>query len=51
MILGLELTVIAEGVGNDSQLSELTQPGCLNAQDYLFAPAMNLAEITQLKGQ
>lgn len=46
----LDLAVIAEGVETGNQLSELTLLGCLKGQGYLFAPAMELAQIAQLEG-
>ncbi len=48
MARALSLDVIAEGVENESQLSELRRLGCDYAQGYLFSRALSPEKITEL---
>jgi len=48
MARALSLDVIAEGVENDAQLSELTRLGCDYAQGHLFAKALPAERIAAL---
>jgi EAL domain-containing protein (putative c-di-GMP-specific phosphodiesterase class I) len=41
----LGLTVVAEGVENESQLAALRAVGCDRVQGYLFGPALPAAEV------
>jgi len=51
MARALSLDVIAEGVENDAQLSELTRLGCDYAQGHLFAKALPAERIAALLGE
>jgi diguanylate cyclase (GGDEF)-like protein/PAS domain S-box-containing protein len=51
MARALSLEVIAEGVENEVQLSELRRLGCDYAQGHLFHAAMPAGEITRLLGE
>jgi EAL domain-containing protein (putative c-di-GMP-specific phosphodiesterase class I) len=48
MAKALSLDVIAEGVQNDAQVSELRRLGCDYAQGHLFCRALPAAEISAL---
>jgi diguanylate cyclase (GGDEF)-like protein/PAS domain S-box-containing protein len=48
MARALSLEVIAEGVENEAQLSELRRLGCDYAQGHFFHPAMPAAEVSRL---
>ena len=48
MARALSLDVIAEGVENDAQLSELRRLGCDYAQGYLFSRAVPAEKISSL---
>ena len=51
MARALSLDVIAEGVENEVQLSELRRLGCDYAQGHLFSRALPLEEVTGLLGE
>jgi diguanylate cyclase (GGDEF)-like protein/PAS domain S-box-containing protein len=51
MARALSLDVIAEGVENEIQLSELRRLGCDYAQGHLFHAAMPEAEVSRLLGE
>jgi diguanylate cyclase (GGDEF)-like protein/PAS domain S-box-containing protein len=51
MARALSLEVIAEGVENEVQLSELSRLGCDYAQGHLFHAAMPAAEVSRLLGE
>ena len=50
MAKALSLDVIAEGVQNEAQVSELRRLGCDYAQGHLFSRALPAAEITAMLG-
>ena len=51
MARALSLDVIAEGVENEAQLSELRRLGCDYAQGHLFSAALPPQEIPGLLGE
>jgi EAL domain-containing protein (putative c-di-GMP-specific phosphodiesterase class I) len=51
MARALALDVIAEGVENEAQLSELRRLGCDYAQGYLFSRALPAEKISSLLGE
>jgi diguanylate cyclase (GGDEF)-like protein len=51
MARALSLDVIAEGVENEAQLSELRRLGCDYAQGHLFSPALPPQQIPALLGE
>jgi len=51
MARALSLDVIAEGVENEAQLSELARLGCDHAQGHLFSRALPAEKITALLGE
>ena len=51
MARALSLDVIAEGVENEAQLSELCRLGCDYAQGHLFSPALPPHEVLMLLGE
>jgi len=51
MARALSLEVIAEGVENEAQLSELVRLGCDQAQGHYFSRALPAAKVTALLGE
>ena len=51
MARALSLDVIAEGVENEAQLSELRRLGCDYAQGYLFSRPLPPERVTRLLGE